>query len=284
MHETIEALSAFVDGEVSPAERSRIQGHLASCSDCAARRRLLEGASVSLRNLPSVTPTTDESRRIRQGVLGRARRRPVPRLRPRWVGAGAGALALVVAGIYAGSGLFGGDDDGDVTAARETRRSINSDAGPAPVFGSPDELRAYITNDPVVRESLRTSLAGPAPKAAPAAPPPAADQATPFDGSDASKLRAGPTTSAEAPAAAAPDAEGAPQERLAQDCLEDLLRGQGPDVRSVLARPATWEGKPAWLLVLAQPSPNAGEKERLLVYLLGRGDCSLLTYQFIPAP
>lgn len=281
MHETIEAVSAYVDGEVSPAERSRIQGHLASCSDCAARERLLAGASVSLRDLPPIAPTADESRGIRQGVLGRARRRPAPWLRPRWVGAGAGALALVVAGIYAGSGLLGGGDGDDITAAPETARSINSDAGPAPVFGSQEELRAYITNDPVVRDSIRTSLSAP-PVAAPAAPAPAPGQAGPFDNSDASKLQAGPTP-AVAPKAAAGQ-EGAPQERLAQDCLADLLRGQGPDVRSVLARPATWEGKPAWLLVLAKPSQNAGEKDRLLVYLLGRGDCSLLTYQFIPAP
>ncbi|MGH2690340.1 MAG: anti-sigma factor family protein, partial [Actinomycetota bacterium] len=83
MHETIETLSAYVDGEVSPAERSRIQGHLASCTDCAARKRLLEGAAATLRDLPPISPTADESRAIRQGVLGRARRRRAPWLQPR---------------------------------------------------------------------------------------------------------------------------------------------------------------------------------------------------------
>ncbi|MGH2720893.1 MAG: hypothetical protein ACRDJO_04735, partial [Actinomycetota bacterium] len=195
----------------------------------------------------------------------------------------------VVAGIYAGSNLFRSDGGGDVTAARETQGSINSDAGPAPVFGSPEELRAYVTNDPVVRDSIRTSVSDPPAASAPDAPAlvepsTAVDEGTSSDPSDATKFQAGPTTAAEAPAKAAPGPGAEPQERLAQDCLEDLLRGQGPDVRSVLARPATWEGKPAWLLVLAKPSPNAGEKDRLLVYLLGRGDCSLLTYQFIPAP
>ncbi|MGH2689933.1 MAG: hypothetical protein ACRDKW_14175, partial [Actinomycetota bacterium] len=183
--------------------------------------------------------------------------------------------------IYAGSGLFRGDGGGDVTAARETTPSINSDAGPAPVFASAEELRAYVTNDPVVRDALRTSVA-PAATAAPApafAPAPDDSTADQFGNTGRTDLRV-PTPAAEAPGAT----KELPQERLAQDCLADLLRGQGPDVRSVLARPATWEGKPAWLLVLAQPSPDEGGKDRLLVYLLGRGDCSLLTYQFIPAP
>jgi hypothetical protein len=278
MHETIEALSAYLDGEVSPAERSRIQGHLDSCSDCAARTRLLEGASATLQGLPPISPTADESRAIRQGVLGRARRRRAW-LQPRWVGAGAGALALVLAGIYAGSGLFRGDEGGDVTAARERTQSVSPDAGPAPVFASPEELRAYITNDPVVRDAVRNSLtqtppAAPAPALVPAPDDSTAEQ---FGDTGRSELRTGV-------AKTAPEAGAVPQERLAQDCLTDLLRGQGADVRSVLTRPATWEGKPAWLLVLAQSPPEPGGKDRLLVYLLGRGDCSLLAYQFIPAP
>src|SRR5207249_4209959 len=101
MHETIEALNAYVDNEVSAAERARIDAHLAACVDCASRKALLEQASASVGALPAPTLTAEESRRIRQGVLGRTRRRSArhPRLRPAW----AGALALVVAGPGAGS-------------------------------------------------------------------------------------------------------------------------------------------------------------------------------------
>jgi putative zinc finger protein len=286
MHETNEALSAYVDGEVSPAERSRIQGHIASCPDCAARTNLLEGASASLRGLPALTPTADESRRIRQGVLGRTRRRSfAPWLRPQWVGAGVGALALVVAGIYAGTGMLrrGGDDQ--VTAARDNRSTQQSGA-PEAVFNTVEELRSYVSADAAIRDSLKTPPSPPAAKPAPA-------RSLDEDSSGKGDAGTAPSAPAPAPAAAPETAENtaksfgaapAAPERPAEDCLTDLLRTQGPEVRPVLTRPATWEGKPAWLLVLARAPSKAGEKESLQVYLVGRADCGLLTYQFTAAP
>ncbi len=47
-----ELLSAYLDGEVSPAERARVTSHIADCSLCQAELADLHSARSALRSLP----------------------------------------------------------------------------------------------------------------------------------------------------------------------------------------------------------------------------------------
>jgi putative zinc finger protein len=301
MHETIEALSAYVDDEVSAGERTRIEAHLASCTDCASRKVLLERASASVRTLPPIAPTAAESLRIRRGVLGRTRRQsPFPgRLRPAW--AGAGALALVAAGVVAGGSMLRHRPSHDTTTAGAGSSASQN----APVFDSPADVLSFVSTDSGVKRAYE-SISSSAPSGAgrtgeattPEGPavPPAPDAAR--YGTDSAK-------SAPAPAAPMPGSAprelakaasppiggearstppGAAAERSVGDCQAERRRDQAGNVRPVLTRAATYMGKPAWLLVYAPPPPSPGAKERLVVYLVGRADCGLLSYQLVAAP
>lgn len=282
MHETIEALSAYVDNEVSAGERARIEAHLASCTDCTSRKALLEGASASLRTLPPVSPTAAESRRIRQGVLGRTRRRSLfpGRLRPVWAGAGAGALALVVAGVVAGAGMLRNQPSHDNTTAGRSSSAPQA----APVFESPEDVRSFVSSDSGVKRALGAispsaasgSKGAEAPLGA-TVPGAAQDRTRSLKGAPPAppKTTAGPGRRELA--------EPAP-ERSAGDCQAEVQHDQASDLRPLLTRAATYRGTPAWLLVYAAPAPSPGGAERLVVYLVGRADCGLLTYQLVPAP
>ncbi|HEY8201611.1 MAG TPA: zf-HC2 domain-containing protein [Actinomycetota bacterium] len=296
MHETIEALNAYVDDEVSAAERARIDAHLATCVDCASRKALLEQASASVGALPTPSLTAEESRRIREGVLGRTGgRSPLRgRLRPAW----AGALALVVAGVVAGSGLLRNHTRPATTAAGAGSAASQANA---PVFGNPGDVRAFVSTDTGVKralETLKAQEALPAPAAgggetakanqqAPDALRYGANSAPAPPG--AGSLGAGsptmPKTMADANRTELP--AGAPErsapERSAMDCLAERRRDQA-DIRPVLSRPATYTGRAAWLLVYAAPAPSSGEPQKLAVYVVGRANCEVLTYQVVGAP
>ena len=299
MHETIEALNAYVDNEVSAAERARIDAHLAACVDCASRKALLEQASASVGALPAPTLTAEESRRIRQGVLGRTRRRSArhPRLRPAW----AGALALVVAGVVAGSGLVRSRTHSQTTAARVGAPA--SQANP-PVFDNPGDVRMFVSTDTGVKRALEAlerqgnQGAAPAPAAGEAGRSKATQQspealqygaksapAPPGAGSQGAAAPTAPKVMADAGRTEVPPAapEGSGPERRATDCLAERQHDQA-DIRPVLSRPATYTGRAAWLLVYVAPAPSPSEPEKLAVYLVGRADCGVLNSQIIAAP
>src|SRR5512142_1552258 len=77
-------LSAYLDGGLTPAERTALDAHLDACADCRARLAELRGVSVLLRSLPDPTPS----------------RRLVPRLAavPAWM-APLRTLATLASGI-----------------------------------------------------------------------------------------------------------------------------------------------------------------------------------------
>jgi hypothetical protein len=317
VHETIEALSAYVDGEVSPPERARIEAHLAACVDCASRRTLLERASSSVRTLPVPEPTTDEARRIREGikedvgngVLAQTRRpRRVRRglsrgLRPVW--AGAGAFLLVIVAVIAGSLPFRGNGGNGSDRRSETTTAAPGSSGAgmgAIAFDSPGEVRSFVSQDAEVKRALDAAESlGPADAAAPPAVPaqggigtaPAAPQAP---------APAPQRFGAKAPAQSAPDAASAPvpntlqtpadpgrnelraagPERSIAECLAERQEGT-PAVRLATTRPATYAGTPAWLLVYAVPAPARGGPEQVAVDVVARADCALLTHLvFVP--
>ena len=57
-------LSAYLDGALSPAERSAVEAHLGSCDDCRARLAELRGTARLIAALPSPVPSRRLTPRI----------------------------------------------------------------------------------------------------------------------------------------------------------------------------------------------------------------------------
>lgn len=86
-----DAISAFLDGELSPTEVTEARTHLADCELCAAELAQVSSARMSVRSLPLVA--------VPDGLLPE----PARRRRPRpWLVAAATATATVVAAVGIG--------------------------------------------------------------------------------------------------------------------------------------------------------------------------------------
>jgi anti-sigma factor RsiW len=92
----VERLSAYIDRELSPAERGTVEAHLRDCFECARRLAELTAVDAAVRELPLDPPPG-----YFEGFPGRLRERfgPVPRRMPRrapWLLAAAAGLLLAV--------------------------------------------------------------------------------------------------------------------------------------------------------------------------------------------
>ncbi len=91
-----ELLSAYVDGQVSASEASRVQKHLAACAECRRELEALRATVSLLRSLPQVQPS-------RSFALAEA---PEPADR-RWPVAWGARAAMSVAGLVLAALLLG---------------------------------------------------------------------------------------------------------------------------------------------------------------------------------
>lgn len=117
-----EELSALLDGELAPADRARVEEHLAACAECAAVRAELSRALGSLRTVEPIEPSAGLRRRVLAAVdaepLGAAARFRAL-LSPRfWVPAAA-ALAAGLALFFAASRPEGADADLEIAERLE---------------------------------------------------------------------------------------------------------------------------------------------------------------------
>ena len=67
-------LSAYIDGELSPARKGRLEEHLRTCAGCAAREKMLRSAWAELPSLPEAAERAD----LWPGVLRALVERPAP--------------------------------------------------------------------------------------------------------------------------------------------------------------------------------------------------------------
>ena len=99
LHER-ERLSAWLDGELPPAERAEVEAHLAACEECAALLANLEAVDDLARELPAEAPTgyfETFPERVRARVETATGGRPGARWRPPvWTWAAAAVLLLAV--------------------------------------------------------------------------------------------------------------------------------------------------------------------------------------------
>ena len=92
-------LTAYLDGELTPADAASVRAHLAGCEHCRATEALLRQAVATLRILPDYEPSAPFRRR----VLGRVEAAPLP-LRARLADAFRPALLVPsAAGLLAAS-------------------------------------------------------------------------------------------------------------------------------------------------------------------------------------
>lgn len=88
-----ESISAYLDGELSAAERAQLVAHLSSCGRCTADLEGIQRVRAAVRSLPVVE--------VPEGLFGdlghEADVVPLHRNRGVWVGAAAALIALVIA-------------------------------------------------------------------------------------------------------------------------------------------------------------------------------------------
>ena len=164
-------LSAYLDGELAPAERSRVDDHLAACGPCRVRLAELRAIASLVAALPSAQPA----------------RSLVPRVAARWnwlrparslsaFASGAFLFVFLLTAVgQSGSGLGGGPTSpfspmAPAAPAAEAQRTEDKTtaAAPAPQFAQPTVTDAGgagvrpLTSDEVARDqSLRTATPSP---------------------------------------------------------------------------------------------------------------------------
>lgn len=86
-----DAISAYLDGELTAAESRLLMAHLASCGKCVAEMEDLQRVRAAIRALPVVE--------LPQGLVPEAEAELVPLRRHRgfWMGAAASVVAAVIA-------------------------------------------------------------------------------------------------------------------------------------------------------------------------------------------
>lgn len=91
MRHLAESISAYLDGELTLAERSEFVAHIGSCGRCARELEEIQAVRSAVRSLPVLE--------LPRGLVPEADREVTPLHRHRgfWVGAAAAVLAIVVA-------------------------------------------------------------------------------------------------------------------------------------------------------------------------------------------
>lgn len=91
-----ELLSAFLDGELDPAEYRRVMRHLAGCEVCTTELADLQAARAAVRSLIVLEPPA--------GLVPAPERPPLRRRVPMWVAAAAAAVLALFIGVSAIAG------------------------------------------------------------------------------------------------------------------------------------------------------------------------------------
>jgi hypothetical protein len=90
-------LGPYMDGELAIADSKRLEKHLESCEDCAEQLAFLRSMTKEITALPTIVPTAEESRRLRQRIREEMANHRVPKPFFRRVQVAAAASILLVA-------------------------------------------------------------------------------------------------------------------------------------------------------------------------------------------
>jgi len=90
-------LGPYMDGELAIADSKRLEKHLESCEDCAEQLAFMRGMTKEISALPTIVPTAEESRRLRERIREEMTNNRVPKPFFRRVQVAAAASILLVA-------------------------------------------------------------------------------------------------------------------------------------------------------------------------------------------
>jgi hypothetical protein len=217
-----ERLSAWLDDELSPGERTEVEAHLSTCAECRGLLADMGAVDERTRDLPlegpegyfDAFPARLRARIEREAPPARARPARGGWRLPAWTWAAAAALVLAVVTPLTLTRL---NKDGTPPAHPEPRaRALHEDLGPSEAT-APEKATAVPTALPALEEKDAETFedeSGPAPKAeaprrqaatappAPAAPPTAPEPTLANEAEDLARF-AQPPLSEEAPRAVA---------------------------------------------------------------------------------
>jgi len=246
-----EHLSGYVDGTLAKDERAEVDAHLATCATCREEIELSTRAVTMLRELPEVPVPFGTTR----PVVAEAGKERASRTRRSWGGrtqwaAGLAAAAVLVAVVAVALPRVG----------REARTESAAKGG--------------VPAAPTRAPGMEAALSG----AVPLELQPNADyDATKLERlADSSAQRAGFNATLASPSAE--DASAGKAEGAAA-CLARPggLTGQDRLVRLIQAR---YQGTPAYLGVYLE-QPGAGQPaDRIVILVVARLDCSILSFSF----
>jgi hypothetical protein len=250
-HPETETLSAYLDGELDGRARSEIERHLQSCAACSAARTGLASAARSVASLGPAYLTVDEHRELRQAILKSRRSTAAKRFGlPQW--ALAGSLVLVAITVLAFSFLQPGARSPEHNASTQADAGSGFAGGQNFAFKSGDEVDRTVAALPEVRGSSAPGEdsavsgdyagAGNSAESAPEAPAKASAPSPEAAGGSGSA----PQVMARRDEDAGPFAGDA-----ADECLARIAATQSYPMRALFAGPASFEGRPAWLMVYA---------------------------------
>jgi anti-sigma factor RsiW len=89
-HISDERLQLYLDRELGPADRARVERHLTECKVCSGRLAGLRAFFASIEGLPELPLARD----LAPSVVGALRRRPIEAFRARWAVAAQALVAL----------------------------------------------------------------------------------------------------------------------------------------------------------------------------------------------
>lgn len=228
-HVSTELLSAYLDNQVTAAERGRVQQHLQGCSACQAELNSLRQTISMLHALPRVAVPRAFTLSEAQVRVGR------PSAQPAWLGSALRGLAAVSAILIVAV-------VGAMLLNRPTASPVQTLARLAPTEAPPAQPQAQVE-----------APAAPSLKAAPVATRNEL-QTQPFD-QGAEKSQAGPATAAPAPPAAAPEAERAVATApAAAAALAPPIASASPEV-ALAAAPTAASTQAGNSVATASPAP-----------------------------
>lgn len=266
-HLDAEALSAYIDEEVDLHERERIDAHIGRCSDCQRLLEILRGAASAISRLEDASVTPDEHRLLRQAVLDA--RPGIRRWGPMW--GLAGVTALVVVGVF---GFFSFQRQGSLVDDRSSERRMAT--GPVQEarsfdFVSDEQIRSVVSSQGQVVSGIdRFTVADVGTEQEPAIHMALS--------STAAATIAREDKAAEDPAAGRSSPSADFSSTSGQICIRKVLRSQPYPMIPLLAAPASYKQKTAWLLVYAftADQTSTSRLDRAQIWLISPEECARL--------
>lgn len=286
VHEERALLSAYLDGELGAEESARVEAHLATCTSCAATLSALRATADDLSALAPAALDARASWALRAALRREGRRARTAR----WVPVAAAASLAAIATL---------------AVTFSDRLSVTAELGAAESIGAPIVVSQENYDQAAARAKILalagaplgespagggagTALTGGTVGGTAGAASGPASRSEAYDATDASDGAAGapPVAGQDAPVAVSQDAPverqvapaskgaGADADRVRR-CATEAARGSTDRLRPLLYEAASYEARPAYLLVFAAP---AERPERLELWVMAAKDCRVLFF------